>query len=216
MLDSGVGVGNAPRACEAQRSTDAAGNAERIRSRRIRNATADACKQLEALAGGLVAMYESPRSEYIGDASSRGCILHGSVIEDDDSHILSIDSRNDLAAELAAELRRVAKIHTDLADQVEGKARGQAAAAAHRQAQAPLTADLAATRERSADNSPAFTVLLCDAGQWEIVYGCDSRAEANAWVEEWEKDDCGMVAIVWPTRFPLNLFMGKVGELCSC
>lgn len=216
MLDSGVGVGNAPRACEAQRSTEAAGNAERIRSRRIRNATADACKQLEALAGGLVAMYESPRSEYIGDPSSLGCILHGSVIEDDDSHILSIDSRKDLAAELVAELRRVAKIHTDLADQVEGNGWAKASAAETRQAITGRSVEPAAKPVVSGDNSPAFTVLLCDAGQWQIAYVCDSRREANAWIDAWEEDDCGMVAVVWPTRFPLNLVMGKACELCSC
>ncbi len=105
--------------------SDAAPAVEPTREKRaeqIRGSIADPCHALENLADGRVLMHESLRSEYVGDPSSLGHIIHGHVIEDDDSHVLSIDSRNDLATELAAELRRVARIHTDLADQVERKA----------------------------------------------------------------------------------------------
>ena len=171
----------------------------------IRGSIADPCHALEDLAFGQVEMYESPRSEYVGDPSSLGHIIHGEVVMPDDSHILSIDSRNDLATELAAELRRVAKIHTDLADQVECKTRGTAAAAAHRDAIADRSKATAVTPEKWADGSPLFAILLCDAGQWEIVHTCESRSEANAWVDEWDNDNLGLPAIVWPTWAPVNL-----------
>ncbi len=50
-----------------------------------------------------------------------------------------------------------------------------------------------------------FRVLLIDDGQLEVAYECESRIEANAWVEEWDRNPLGIVAIVWPSWAPLPL-----------
>ena len=50
-----------------------------------------------------------------------------------------------------------------------------------------------------------FRVLLIDDGNVQVAYECESRSEANAWVEEWDRDPLGMVAIVWPRWAPTNL-----------
>lgn len=50
-----------------------------------------------------------------------------------------------------------------------------------------------------------FRVLLIDGDNIEVVYECESRSEANAWVEEWDMDPQGIVALVWPAWAPLDL-----------
>jgi carbon storage regulator CsrA len=63
-------------------------------------------------------------------------------------------------------------------------------------------------RGRQHDQASAaglFRVVLIDAGYLRVAYECDSRSEANAWVEEWDRDALGIVAIVWPRWAPLSL-----------
>lgn len=32
----------------------------------------------------------------------------------------------------------------------------------------------------------------------EVACECETRAEAEAWCEEWEREPLGLVAVVWP------------------
>ncbi|MHB8973580.1 MAG: carbon storage regulator [Pirellulaceae bacterium] len=50
-----------------------------------------------------------------------------------------------------------------------------------------------------------FRVLLIDDGRAQVAYECESRSEANAWVEEWDREHLGLVAVVWPSWAPLDL-----------
>ena len=50
-----------------------------------------------------------------------------------------------------------------------------------------------------------FRVLLIEDDSVRMVYECASRSEANAWVEEWDLDPLGIVAVVWPSWAPLEL-----------
>jgi hypothetical protein len=46
-----------------------------------------------------------------------------------------------------------------------------------------------------------YRVLLIDsAGQTpaEVVYQAQTRDEADAWVQAWEEEPLGLVAVVWP------------------
>ena len=66
-----------------------------------------------------------------------------------------------------------------------------------------------------ADTSPSlFRVVLLDHGKIEVVHECESRFEANAWVEEWDRDHLGLVAVVWPAWAPLDLAATIGGASC--
>ncbi len=44
-----------------------------------------------------------------------------------------------------------------------------------------------------------FVVVLVDDGTPEIAYQCKNRIEADAWVEEWDRNPLGIVAFVLPS-----------------
>jgi hypothetical protein len=58
-------------------------------------------------------------------------------------------------------------------------------------------------RERRGNQDERFHVLLIHDDKVERIYSCESRDEANAWVEEWDHDPLGIVAVVWPFWAPI-------------
>ncbi|MHB0955918.1 MAG: hypothetical protein ACYC0X_05995 [Pirellulaceae bacterium] len=60
------------------------------------------------------------------------------------------------------------------------------------------TRDVSRSSDQAEQRPALFKVLLIDEGHVEVAYECESRSEANAWVEEWDQDPMGIVAIVWP------------------
>lgn len=54
------------------------------------------------------------------------------------------------------------------------------------------------------EQTARFRVLLIEQGEVSVAHECDSRSEANAWVEEWDRDPMA-VAVVWPAWAPIQL-----------
>jgi len=83
----------------------------------------DQCRRLEDLADRQIELRLSPRAEFVDDPESRGHVLHGRLVDDDEATIITLDNRSDnVAAELAAELRRIGQHYLNLAGQVEHSA----------------------------------------------------------------------------------------------